>query len=412
MTTEQVPRITTTPPRLGPRARPAGGRNPASAPAHEAEHELAVLSRHRTSEGIVTYARCACGELQIWLTGGGRPAHRLIKSIRSDTLSTTPAARKPMGFRDGPRARKSTKELGLTANPSLPAADDDASARLGASVAVSLPDHEIPTVSPLPLMQLSIGFWSFKALATAYELDLFTHLAGTGGRTVEELAETLGIAQRPAELLITACASVGLLQRRDGRYVNSALADEFLVRGKPYHFGGWVQMLDRRLYPAWGRLIEAVRANRPTSWNPDEQAHLFDGEDPLMLALFWEAMHSLSTITARELGDHVDLSASTALLDIGGGSGAYDIELCRRNPNLRATVFDLPPVCKIATETVGSAGFGDRIEVTPGDFLADAELPAGHDVVLLSMIMHDWPQSRTWRFSASALPHSLPAARS
>lgn len=278
----------------------------------------------------------------------------------------------------------------MTANPSLPAADDDASARLAASGAVSSPDHEIPTVSPLPLMQLSTGFWSFKALATAYELDVFTHLAGTGGSTVEQLAETLGIEQRPAELLITACASVGLLQRRDGRYVNSALADEFLVRGKPYHFGGWVQMLDRRLYPAWGRLIEAVRANRPTSWNPDEQAHLFDGEDPLMLALFWEAMHSLSTITARELGRHVDLSASTALLDLGGGSGAYDIELCRRNPNLRATVFDLPPVCEIATEKVGAAGFGDRIEVTAGDFLADAELPAGHDVVLLSMIMHDW----------------------
>jgi O-methyltransferase domain/RTX calcium-binding nonapeptide repeat (4 copies) len=83
-------------------------------------------------------------------------------------------------------------------------------------------------------------------------------------------------------------------------------------------------------------------------------------------------------------------SGADALLDIGGGSGAYDIELCRRNPSLRATVFDLPPVCKTATEKVGSAGFGDRIEVTPGDFLADAELPAGHDVVLLSMIMHDW----------------------
>jgi Ca2+-binding RTX toxin-like protein len=59
-------------------------------------------------------------------------------------------------------------------------------------------------------------------------------------------------------------------------------------------------------------------------------------------------------------------SGADALLDIGGGSGAYDIELCRRNPNLRATVFDLPPVCKTATEKVGSAGFGDRIEVTPG----------------------------------------------
>jgi len=27
-------------------------------------------------------------------------------------------------------------------------------------------DHDLPMVSPLPLMQLSIGFWSFKALAT------------------------------------------------------------------------------------------------------------------------------------------------------------------------------------------------------------------------------------------------------
>jgi SAM-dependent methyltransferase len=260
----------------------------------------------------------------------------------------------------------------------------------GTNAAVEPAVADLPKVSPLPLMQLSIGFWSSKALAAAYELDLFAHLSDPDGRTVDELAEMLGVDQRPVELLATACASIGLLERRDGRYVNSALADEFLVPGKAYHFGGWVQMLDRRLYPAWSRLTEAVRTNRPTSWNPDEQAHLFDSEDPGLLALFWEAMHSLSTFTARELGAHVDLSASTALLDVGGGSGAYDIELSRRYPNLRATVFDLPPVCEIASNKIVAAGFEDRIAVTPGDFLADAALPAGHDVVLLSMIMHDW----------------------
>ena len=262
----------------------------------------------------------------------------------------------------------------------------------GTSAAVEprVTDHDLPTVSPLPLMQLSIGFWSFKALAAAYELDLFARLSGTDGRTIDELAEMLGVGQRPVELLVTACASIGLLERRDGRYVNSALADEFLVPGKAYQFGGWVQMLDRRLYPAWSRLTEAVRTNRPTSWNPDEQAHLFDSEDPKLLALFWEAMHSLSTLTARELGAHVDLSASTALLDVGGGSGAYDLELSRRYPSLRATVFDLPPVCEIASKKIVAAGYEDRVAVTPGDFLADPELPAGHDVALLSMIMHDW----------------------
>ena len=133
----------------------------------------------------------------------------------------------------------------MTANPSLPAADDDASAPLAASVEVSSPDQEIPTVSPLPLMELSIGFWTFKAFAAAEELDLFTRLAGTGGRTVDELAETLGIAERPADLLLTACASRRAAGAAEGAIVNTALAEEFLVRGKPYYFGGWVQMLDR-----------------------------------------------------------------------------------------------------------------------------------------------------------------------
>jgi hypothetical protein len=82
MKTEEMSRMTTTARRSGLLWRHAGGGNPTSAPAAEPEHELMVLSRHRTSEGVVTYAGCTCGELQIWLTGVGRPAHTLIKSIR------------------------------------------------------------------------------------------------------------------------------------------------------------------------------------------------------------------------------------------------------------------------------------------------------------------------------------------
>ena len=82
MTTEEMSRMTMTARRSGLLWRHAGGRNPRSALAAESEHELMVLSRHRTSEGVVTYTRCSCGELQIWLTDAGRPAHTLIKSIR------------------------------------------------------------------------------------------------------------------------------------------------------------------------------------------------------------------------------------------------------------------------------------------------------------------------------------------
>jgi hypothetical protein len=44
------------------------------------EHELGVLSRHHTSEGVVTWARCTCGDVQLWLTHPGDQAPTLIKS--------------------------------------------------------------------------------------------------------------------------------------------------------------------------------------------------------------------------------------------------------------------------------------------------------------------------------------------
>ena len=250
------------------------------------------------------------------------------------------------------------------------------------------------SVSPVPLMQLATSFWAFKTLAAAHELDLFTRLSGAGGTTSAELAETLVIDQRPAEMLLTGCAALGLLEKAGGTYVNSALADEYLVRGKPYYFGGFVQMLDKRLYPGWGKLTAAIRTNRPTTWDPDRQTSLFDGEDPDMLAVFWEAMHSLSTFTARSLGEAVDLSAFRRLLDVGGGSGAYDIELCRLHPDLRATVYDLPFVTEIAARKIKDVALTDRIETLSGDFFTDSAFPAGHDVILLSMIMHDWNEER------------------
>src|SRR5690606_978768 len=90
-----------------------------------------------------------------------------------------------------------------------------------------------------------------------------------------------------------------------------------------------------------------------------------------MLAHFWEAMHSLSILTARDLARTIDLGSRRRLLDIGGGSGAYDIELCRRFPNLSGTVYELPHVATIAAEKIKEAGLSDRIETLDGDFFAD-----------------------------------------
>jgi 3-hydroxy-5-methyl-1-naphthoate 3-O-methyltransferase len=243
-------------------------------------------------------------------------------------------------------------------------------------------------LTPSPLMSIATAHWAFKTLAAAHEIDLFTSLSGTPGTTAEELAGTAAIDERPAEILLTACTALGLLRKEEGRYRNSALSEEFLVRGKRYYFGGFVQMQDRVIYPAYSRLSEAIHRNRPTAYDPDKEKSFFEGQDPAILENFWEGMHSLSTLTARALADAFDFGAFSRLLDVGGGSAAFDIELCRRNPHLSATVYDLPFVTEIATRKIEEAGLGERIATVSGDFFVDETLPAGHDLLLLSLILH------------------------
>jgi predicted O-methyltransferase YrrM len=241
-------------------------------------------------------------------------------------------------------------------------------------------------------MRIVSGFWTFKTLAVAVELDLFTALRGGRTVTVANVCHEFGLAERGADMLLAGCASLGLLDKAGDGYRNSALAEEFLVADRPSYFGGLVRYCDERTYLPWHRVGEALRSDRPLTWDPDTQRSLFETADPRMLSLFWDAMHSTSVFTAHALGRAYDFSGHKRLLDVGGGSGAYPIVLCQRYPDLEATVYDLPHVCEGTAGRVAAAGLADRVTLAPGDFATQPVLPDGHDVILLSMILHDWDE--------------------
>ncbi|ARF59087.1 methyltransferase [Streptomyces gilvosporeus] len=262
--------------------------------------------------------------------------------------------------------------------------------------------HGTPPVDPL--FALTSGLWASQALVAAEAVGLFTFLSQEGGAGAAETAEGLGIPARPAEMLLTACASLDLLRRDGERYVNSPVAEEYLVRGRPYYFGDYVRMLQHYVYPGWMRVTDAVRTGRPTRQAPEPDKGLFEAEN--RPELFWDGLYPLSALTGRALARAVDFGAGR-LLDVGGGGGAFAVELCRYHPGLRATVYDLPHVCAFTADRIAEAGLSERIGVHPGDFFADPELPGGHDTILLSMILHDWDEPRNRELLAAcfrALP--------
>src|SRR5262249_20628699 len=121
---------------------------------------------------------------------------------------------------------------------------------------------------------------------------------------------------------------------------------------------------------------------------------------------FLMGMHGLGQISSPAVVAAFDLGRFRRLADLGGATGHLAVAACRRHPNLRAIVFDLPAVLPLAPELVAAAGVGDRIELVAGDFFADA-LPDA-DLFALGRILHDWTEDKINRL-LRAVYERLPA---
>src|SRR6185369_1048705 len=96
---------------------------------------------------------------------------------------------------------------------------------------------------------------------------------------------------------------------------------------------------------------------------------------------------NLAMQIAPRIVSNVDLQGRRRLLDLGGGPGTYAIHFCQANPQLEATVYDLPSTRRFAEKTIASFGLDDRIKFHDGDFISD-DVPGGFDVAWLSHILH------------------------
>lgn len=240
-----------------------------------------------------------------------------------------------------------------------------------------------PVTDVREISRIAYGFMASKALFSALNVDLFGRLAGTT-MTFERLVEVTGIAANRLRTMLAALTAVGLIVRDAGGYRNAPASERYLVRGAPASFGDYYRFqIDRQIYPALLHLDAGIAG---------DTAHLaFDSlggltDDPEEADAFTRAQHAGSMGPALMLARHLDLGEAGTLLDVGGGSGAFSIALCQRNPALRATVLDFPNVITVAQRFVTEAGLQDRIDYVRGDAV-NAAWPKDQDVVLMSYLL-------------------------
>jgi demethylspheroidene O-methyltransferase len=238
------------------------------------------------------------------------------------------------------------------------------------------------------LFDICAGFVYSQVLFACVQLRLFDILRD-GPQTGEALAVRLSLSPVATRRLLTAAASLRLVERRGASRFGLGVLGAAML-GNPgigamveHHALLYADLEDpvallrgKRHATAIGRFWSYARSDTPVDASAAE------------VAAYSTLMSVSQAMLADDIIDAYPFARHRGLLDVGGGEGNFVAAVAARAPGIRLMLFDLPAVAARAAERFATLGLAQRAQAVGGDFRRDA-LPAGADIACLVRVLHD-----------------------
>ena len=231
---------------------------------------------------------------------------------------------------------------------------------------------------PEDIRELANSFRVSRVLLSAFELKIFTVL-DKHMMTSEEVSKEINSDPRAVDRLMNALCGIGLIKKVKGKFYNTDLSSKYLVEGKPEFMGNLYHT--NHLWNTWTYLTESVKKGGSFKGDQNKEEKENWVED------FIAAMHYRGVNQGRILSMMIDLTNVKKMLDVGGGSAAFSMEIVKKNPSVKAVVLDLPHVIPLTKKYVDEAGLLENFDFIEGDYLIK-DFGKGYDLILLSAIIH------------------------
>lgn len=233
---------------------------------------------------------------------------------------------------------------------------------------------------PHPFADASSSVGLGFALGSAVKLKIVDQLT-MEFKDVKSIAKGASVSEVGAELILDCLDALGYVQKRETQYAFTKRGYKHLAPQSPDNFRHFILFCDY-LYKGYIHLDETIRFGKRPQSNMLEQMTDYEWE------LFSRAMIDISKTNYKEVAGKIPVAKThTKMLDLGGSHGLYSIELCKRNPKLKATIIDLPPVKKYADECIVKNDAATNVSFLSSDFMKE-NLPKDVDVVLAFNIIH------------------------
>jgi SAM-dependent methyltransferase len=240
-------------------------------------------------------------------------------------------------------------------------------------------DAPTDTDAPDAFRDTFVAIAAARAVITATQMGIVEALAREPA-SAAALASRLGLDRAGVEALLGALASMGYLEADgEGEYRPTSAAGQ-LIAGTEESIAHFVGAYSAHAWGMLSQLDELLRGARSAA------SHERPADDP-----FWRSyiygLFELSRHLHDEYAQLVPASEPRALLDVAGGHGGFAMAMCRRFPQLQATVLDLPASARVGRQIVAEHGLQERVHFREGDALAEP-LGEGLDVVSMFNLLH------------------------
>lgn len=256
------------------------------------------------------------------------------------------------------------------------------------AVAESLLERLVQALNmiPEPLLETQTAFSMARAVMVGIKLGVF-EAAADGEQTAAAIAEICGTHRAATRKLLDALVACGYFKCRREVYTLTPKSRKWLLRSSPS------SLRDKLLFQfyEWD-MVAGCEAFVLTGKPRGAHVAIPDAD---YWGVYQKGMRSLAGLWAEDVARRLPVpSAARDMLDLGGSHGYFSVCLCRRYPQLKSVILDLPDAVQYAAPLLACENMGERVVHRVADVLSDDLGEACADIVFMSQLVHHFSEQQ------------------
>ncbi|MFQ3189600.1 MAG: hypothetical protein ACI936_000725 [Paraglaciecola sp.] len=205
---------------------------------------------------------------------------------------------------------------------------------------------------------------------------------------IGQIARQLKVHKDSLYRLMRLLASYGIFNETEDKHFANTLLSEVLQTDSKDSIRYAQHMITLSMWNGLGNLEHSIKTGEPAFDNIYGDS-VFDylEKHSSENKQFDMAMGNYAQMENPVIAAAYDFSGFEHIVDIGGGTGGFLVDVLDCAIDASGTLFDQPQVVSDA-KFVFSSSMKDRCNIVAGDFFQS--VPPGADVYILKRILHDW----------------------